>query len=264
MRVLSSLSGYRHSGTLYSPPYRACQHHRRVDNMISVYQANGKGYKKLGFSGRGSGEKSGVLGLGEFHDNRGAYTGRAGEMHSALMTVDNLLTDRQTQAGTALPLGAVERLKGTRQDFRGHAHACITKVQTHPLIRRHSGSNGEGTALWYGMPGIDEHIEEHLFELLGAAADERELRRHLQPDFDVLAFETRLQQTERIGQELLHRQRRHGLLLDPCKSQQLLNQPRNTISMLDDRVHFGGAEVTVAQLHPQEFGITRNNIEGRA
>src|SRR5262245_29859453 len=34
--------------------------------------------------------------------------------------------------------------------------------------------------------------------------------------------------------------------------------------MLDDRVHFGGAEVTVAQLHPQEFGITRNNIEGRA
>jgi hypothetical protein len=58
--------------------------------MISVDQANGKGYKKLGFSGRGSWEKSGVLGLGEFHDNRGAYTGRTGEMHSALVTVDNL------------------------------------------------------------------------------------------------------------------------------------------------------------------------------
>ena len=53
--------------------------------------------------------------------------------------------------------------------------------------------------LWHGMPGIDEHIEEHLFELLGAAADEGELRRHLQPDRDALALETRLKQTERVG-----------------------------------------------------------------
>src|SRR5215470_1995656 len=76
-----------------------------------------KGCKKLDLSGRGRGERSGVVGLGEFHNNRGAYTRRAGEMHSALMTVDNLLTDRQTQTGTALPLSAVERLKGTRQDL---------------------------------------------------------------------------------------------------------------------------------------------------
>ena len=41
-------------------------------------------------------------------------------------------------------------------------------------------------------------------------------------------------------------------------------QPRNAIGMLDNRVHFGGAEAVFAQIHSQEFGIARNNVEGRA
>src|SRR5438105_354520 len=82
-------------------------------------------------------------GLRELHDDRGAYTGCAGELHGAVVTGDNLLTDGQTQPGAALSLGAVKWLTGTRQDLRGYAHARIHKAETHRPVRRLRGGNSE-------------------------------------------------------------------------------------------------------------------------
>ena len=110
----------------------------------------------------------------------------------SLVTVDDLLTDRQAQSCAVLALGGIERLKDARQDLSGHAHARITKAQPHLAVCRPTGRNGEGATAWHGMPGIDQHIEEHLFELLSSAADERECRRHLLHDRNALVLETGL------------------------------------------------------------------------
>jgi hypothetical protein len=83
-------------------------------------------------AGKGQG-----VGLWEFHNDRGAFTRCAGELQRALVTVKNLLTDRQAQPGAALPLGAVKWLTGARQDLRGHAHARVHKTETYgPVLQR--------------------------------------------------------------------------------------------------------------------------------
>jgi DNA-binding NtrC family response regulator len=45
-------------------------------------------------SGQGRGERSGMSGLGEFHNDCGASARRALQMHRPLMTLDNPFTDR--------------------------------------------------------------------------------------------------------------------------------------------------------------------------
>ena len=118
----------------------------------------------------------------DLDDDSRADARRALHRHHALVTLDDLLTDCQAQPGPALPLGAIERLKGACQDLSGHAEARIAKAQPHLLVRGRTGRYGEGATAGHGMPGIDEHIEEHLFELLGAPVDERQCGRHLRDD----------------------------------------------------------------------------------
>jgi hypothetical protein len=64
--------------------------------MISVDRDNRWGCKKPD-CWQGRGERSGVSGLQEFHDEAVVPPPGRTEMHGSLVTVDNLLTDRQAQ-----------------------------------------------------------------------------------------------------------------------------------------------------------------------
>lgn len=52
-----------------------------------------RGVHQPDHSGQGRGESSGMSGLGEFHDDRGASARRALQIHTSLVTLDDAFTD---------------------------------------------------------------------------------------------------------------------------------------------------------------------------
>src|SRR2546426_10569637 len=110
MPVLPSLSDSRSSGPLCTPPYRDCRRQRRAAPLTTMEWANSLAVEAARSCGEGQRSKVRGVGLREFDDDGCAYTRCAGEMQGALVTVENLLADRQTQPGAALALGAIKRL----------------------------------------------------------------------------------------------------------------------------------------------------------
>ena len=156
--------------------------------MAKADQGSILGVLRIGDYGKDSGGRSVISAWG---NSRMTVVPTPGVLSSCIMPWWLSIICLQIARPSPVPrsLGAIERLKDPRQDLGRHAHACI-KAQSHLLVCGPTGGNSEGTTAWHGMPGIDEHIEEHLFELLSSAADAGELGRYVQPDCNALVLET--------------------------------------------------------------------------
>src|SRR5438105_3953664 len=82
------------------------------------------------------------------------------------MSLDNLLTDGQAQPGTLIAFSGVEGLK--HPGHRGAVHTRTAIAEGDPDlvsdgVLRH---NRYGATTRHGMPGVDQHIEEDLSELI--------------------------------------------------------------------------------------------------
>src|SRR5438105_1887038 len=90
-----SLSDSRSSGPSCTLPYRDCRRQKCAASLTTMDWANSLAVSAARLCGLGRRRKVSGVGLREFHDDCSAYPRCAGEMQGALVTIENLLTDRQ-------------------------------------------------------------------------------------------------------------------------------------------------------------------------
>src|SRR5262249_18500936 len=83
-------------------------------------------------------------------------------------------------------LGGEERAKDASPHIGGHALAGIDQAKHNAaLVRAGGGLNGELAAIGHRLLGIEDDVQERLFEQLSVEANGREIRREIALDIDM-------------------------------------------------------------------------------
>src|SRR3974390_3609535 len=111
------------------------------------------------------------------------------------MRLDNPVTDREPQTSSpAHILGGEERIKDTFQIFFRYTAAGVDDRYRHhwfsiccryPRIQRTAGAYGDVALFLAGMLGVDNHVHDHLLDLIGVDPDWRQATIEIEDDLDV-------------------------------------------------------------------------------
>src|SRR5579883_1450509 len=104
--------------------------------------------------------------------------GNAGHANLAVVTAHVGEADAEAEAGAAAALGGEEGLEDMRQDVGRDAGAGVADADLdHVDVSELVGGDGDAAAFGSGFGGVEQEVHEHLRDLVGVGANEREVAR---------------------------------------------------------------------------------------
>ena len=116
----------------------------------------------------------------------------------------------------------------------------------------------------HGMPGIDQHIEKDLGELICSATDQWQRWWDVHRDRNTFALHARLDEAHGMQQGVVEGHWGPGVIRGAGKRQEPFNQACDALRLCDDGVQLRGLAPLLPQVHAEEFGIAPDDIERRA
>src|SRR6478735_5848378 len=132
----------------------------------------------------------------EVDEKCGASAGNALNLYVAMVLFDDLVHDRQAEAGAfmfaALVLGREERIKNMFEIRFGNALPCVLGFYLHPRLAARLGQqsrpNAQHSALFaHRIQGVEKQVKKHLLDLLTVQHDTRKVGHQFFFDLDPAA-----------------------------------------------------------------------------
>ena len=179
------------------------------------------------------------------------------------MGLDNAMADGKPQSGAlAHVLGGEKRIEYPPQVLFRNAAAGIDDRYCHhrlglgsrrPRILRAAGGNGDGALLLDRVLGIDEHVHDHLLDLVGVNPDRRQRPVEVHGNLDIAQMRRLLDDSHRIIDHLVEVGEFLFRQLFAGKIQQPLDDRGAALGFADDQIHVLGVLALVRQFLPHQM-----------
>ena len=179
------------------------------------------------------------------------------------MGLDNSVADGKSQSGSlSHVLGGEKRIEYPPQVRFRNAAAGIDDRYCHhrlglgsrrPRIRRTAGADGDAALLLDRVLGVDEHVHDHLLDLIGVDPDRRQRPVEVQGDLDVAQMRGPLDDAHRVLDDLIEVGEFLLRLLFAGEIEQPLDDRRASLGFADHQIHVLGIRALVRHFLPHEM-----------